>query len=62
MSKQFTCPKCGSEQVELRYFRFRDTKQEQLSCHCERCRYRWNQSVVEGEENDDGSADTRRAR
>lgn len=41
------CPKCGYQTVDIRYFRFRDTREERLSCHCERCRYRWNQPVLE---------------
>jgi DNA-directed RNA polymerase subunit M/transcription elongation factor TFIIS len=50
MAKQFTCPKCGSEAIELRYFRYADTREERLSCQCDRCRYRWNQPVIEEDE------------
>lgn len=53
--KQFTCPKCGSDKVVMRYFRYADTKQEQLSCRCERCSYLWNQPVIEGEDNGNSS-------
>lgn len=62
--KEFYCPKCLNDKIEIRYFRFKGSDEEQLSCCCSRCRYRWNQPIAEKEGGDkyDCRTDVRRTR